>query len=445
MNSKKIALKKQIIKGGIGSLILKLTHAAIGFSVSITLARVLGAEGFGVYSFSLAIVMVSAIPSQVGVPQLVVRETAKAFAKNDFALVNGLWRWGNVAVGLCSLVSILIIALILFVLLLNGQGGSDRFSTIATGLALIPLIALSNVRAACLRGMRMVIAGQLPENFIRPAFFLVSIYFYIYFFNSTTDIDSEIAMILHATAAFISFAVGATTLKKVKPHGLRDERQRRKEPDTWKKAVIPLALITGMQLVNSYADIIVLGFYRTNEEVGIYRATFQIALIIIFGLQAMNQVFQPHFARLHATGEREKLQKLILYGARAVTLFALPIVVLLLIYGKDLLGVLFGSAFKSGYVALGILTVGQLVNAVMGSVGLLLNMTGNERETMKGVMIATASNIVLNLLLVPTWGLEGAAFSTASTLILWNFLLRRSVIKLLGYETLAFRTASSRT
>jgi len=96
------SLRGRLIRGGLGSLALKLGSTALGFLLAILLARTLGPEGYGVYAFVFAIVSLLAIPTQLGLPQLVVRETAKAQAAEQWGLMRGLWRWSTLAVWLFS-------------------------------------------------------------------------------------------------------------------------------------------------------------------------------------------------------------------------------------------------------------------------------------------------------------------------------------------------------
>ena len=132
------SLRVQLLRGGIGSLAVKATNAVLGFALAIVLARALGPEGYGVYSFALAIVMLAAIPAQVGVPQLVVRETAKAQAKEDWGLMRGLWRWANRAVIIFSFFGAIATGAVLW-LMDHVEGG--RAATMGIGGALIPLSA----------------------------------------------------------------------------------------------------------------------------------------------------------------------------------------------------------------------------------------------------------------------------------------------------------------
>ena len=176
---------------------------------------------------------------------------------------------------------------------------------------------------------------------------------------------------------------------------------------------------------------------RSDEEVGIYKVVFSLASLAILGLETINYVIQPYFARFYSEGALEQLQRLVTLSARVILAMALPPVILLVAFGEPTLEFLFGSVYGAGATALAILAMGQLVNAAMGSVGMLLNMTGHERDTMKGVAIAAVLNIALSAALIPPFGVEGAAVATATTLLIWNLVLRHYVRERLRIEPAA--------
>lgn len=417
-----------------GSIAIKIGGTAVGFALAVVLARTLGPEGYGVYAFVLSLIMLLAIPAQVGLPALLVRETAKAQAKDAWGLMRGLWRWSNVFVALFSVLMVTIGALTLW--LAGDWLGEDRWWTLAVGLALVPLLALANVRGAALRGLRRVVLGQLPESILRPGLVLAMVLGAVWWWNGGALTPAAV-MGLHGLAAFAAFVVGAALLLRARPPEIRAAPQPEYEARYWRRAAMPLAMLAGLQLINAHTDIIMLGIIRSDEEVGVYRVVVQVATLVVFGLQAINQVLQPYFARLHAQGELDRLQRLVTYSARVILLLALPPVFVMVAFGGPLLEFLFGAEYRLGSLALAILALGQLVNAAMGSVGMLLNMTGHERDTVRGVAIAAATNVVLNLALIPPFGLEGAAAATAATLLIWNLMLRYYVRIRLGMESSA--------
>ncbi|PSJ23335.1 flippase [Halomonas sp. ND22Bw] len=413
---------------------MKASHALATFALAVVLARVLGAGGYGVYAFALSFIMLLAIPAQVGLPHLVVRETAKAQANQNWGVMRGLWRWGNHYVMLFSL-GMAILGLI--ALWLAGDWlGESRRNTLGVGLALVPLIALGNIRGAALRGLRKVILGQLSEIVLRPTLtlLLVTAVFLVWQYFSPTPV---LAMGLHAVAALMAFLIGAALLIRERPSGLRARPKPEYQSRYWRKAAIPMAILVGLQLINAHADILILGVFREDDEVGVYKVVVQVATLVVFGLQSVNQVVQPHFARLYEEGDMSRLQKLVTSSARVILLIAIPPTIVMILWGAPLLELLFGSEYRVGYLALGILGVGQLINASMGSVGILLNMTGHERDTLQGVALAAAVNVVLNIILIPNFGMAGSAIATAVSISIWNILLWRVARKKLKISSSA--------
>ena len=164
-------------------------------------------------------------------------------------------------------------------------------------------------------------------------------------------------------------------------------------------------MMAALQLINGRTDILALGFFRTDAEIGIFRVASQMAAVVVFALQAVNTIQGPHIAHLFAKGDMHKLQTMITRSAQGIMLFAVPVVIVIVIFGEFIIRTVFGPEYESAYIPLVILCVGQLVNASMGSVGSLLNMTGHERDTTKSILIAAIVNVTLNLSLVPVWGI----------------------------------------
>jgi O-antigen/teichoic acid export membrane protein len=427
-----------VIRSGVSSLALKLASGGIGFALAVLLARALGPSGYGLYAFVFALVSLMAIPVELGLPHLVVRETARAHAREQWGLMRGIWRWAALAAGSLAVLIALVVGALAWAL-------ADRFSgvqlaTFAWGLLLVPLIALGNLAGAALRGLQHVIQGQLSELVIRPAAFLLLVAGVLLWGPGSLAADS--AMALHAAAAACALAAGAALLARERPESVMRDPVPVYETRRWLHSALPLALVAGMHLVHQYTDLVMLGLLVDNDQVGIYRVAAQAAAVVAFGLNAMNMVVAPRFAHHHATGDTAALQWTATFSARVILMLTLPVVAALALLGEPVIRLVFGPDYSSGYAALAILAVGQLGNAIFGSVAFLLNMTGHERDTARGLAVAVAVNVVLNLLLIPLLGLEGAALATTTTLVLWNVLLWRAVRRRLGIDSTAMGARS---
>ena len=100
--------RHSLIKAFSGSALVKVFSLGLGFLLTLVLARVLSPAGYGVYSFILALITLLAIPAQMGVPEVVVRETAKFHASENWQTLNGLWRWSLLAVFITAIFAVTI-------------------------------------------------------------------------------------------------------------------------------------------------------------------------------------------------------------------------------------------------------------------------------------------------------------------------------------------------
>jgi O-antigen/teichoic acid export membrane protein len=138
----------------------------------------------------------------------------------------------------------------------------------------------------------------------------------------------------------------------------------------------------------------------------------------------------PKLSQLHKSGDINKFKRLLKIAAWQGFIISLVLTLGILLF-KDFLLNLFGAEFKQASQALVILVIGQVVNSSTGPVGFSLTMTGKERIVLIVVGISSVLNVILNLILIPRLGIEGAAISTSITIIFWNAILAiYSMIKL---------------
>jgi O-antigen/teichoic acid export membrane protein len=426
----RVRLRRLLIRGVLGTGGVKAINALLGLALAIILARALGPEGYGNYALVWSIVSLLAIPAAMGLPTLVVREMARLAVQQRWALMRGLLMRANQIVlalnGIICAVSATLAAV-----LYDVDSMPPQFATFLWGLALLPFLSLGAVRGAALRGLHHVVVGQIPELVLRPALLLVAIVSTVVMAGTLT---APIAMAWHCMAAAFSFVVGAMVLARSLPRGLASVRPEF-DTSTWIGSIIPLSFLSGILVINAQTDIVVLGLLGSSQEVGIYRVASQAAHLVVFAQAVVNLAIAPTIARLHASADKIRLQRMVTWSTRCVFLVALPLALVFIAFGERILILAFGEAYKAAYLPLAILSGAQLFNAGMGPVTAVLNMTGLERVTAKGVAVAAAVNIILNVILVPLYGMVGAAIGTAISLLVWNAVLSYEVSRRLGIRS----------
>lgn len=169
--------------------------------------------------------------------------------------------------------------------------------------------------------------------------------------------------------------------------------------------------------VFSYADTVLIGYFMTNADVGVYRIAFQFTAAATFTTLALQTTLYPKISRWHADGA---LDHVTISLARAFTyslLLAVPVAVGGWILGDRLLYFFYGAGFAEGAAVLGILLLVQVVNVFMYLQTMALNAIDRPRESFYATGTAAIVNIALDLALIPLIGIEGAAIATLVTML----------------------------
>ena len=302
------------------------------------------------------------------------------------------------------------------------------------GCAAMPLLALAQLRQSGLLAFRRAAYAESPDRIFRPLLMIAAVLILTVGFGRRLDAAS--AMAVHLSALAAAYVIAHVWLVRALP-----EAARRAVPlysaRQWLGASLPLLLVSAMHLILGQIDVLMVGSLMGPGDAGVYAVAVRIAGFVLFGLIAINAIAAPLIAELFGTGRRAQLQAMLRATAWANAGFALAVGAAIVIAGEWIL-TLFGAGFEHGYRALVICVIGYLISALAGSVGFLMTMTGHERQAARIMALAVAANIALNLILIPIWGLVGAALATAMTTAMWNLMMLAYTRRELNIDTSAF-------
>jgi len=165
-------------------------------------------------------------------------------------------------------------------------------------------------------------------------------------------------------------------------------------------------------LVFCYADTILIGYFMSNAEVGIYRTAFQLTSVATFTTLAFHTVLYPKISAWGAQDQKTEIEKSL---ARAFTyslFLAIPACIGGWILGERLLYYLYGAPFTAGTIALFFLLVVQVVHVFMFLGTTSLNALNHPKDAFWITVIAATANILLDIILIPVLGITGAAIAT---------------------------------
>jgi len=410
----------EMVSGGIAVGMVLAGNRIMMLVLYVVLARILGSSGLGVYAFAISLVTLITIFSELGFPVLVEREVAKSGTSDEWGHGKGMIYVAGAAQLIVGGLSCLLMLLV--------SGWFEHSTSIAIAALLIPLLGLFRVGCHVLSGAHEIVLSRLMEYGVRPMLVMVSVV--LAFLLVPEWRTAEAALVIHIVVLLVSLITLGVIVRRVVPSAMMHTNARYRM-GAWSRSAAALTLGLAAVTINTQFDVIILGWFYPSADVGVYRIASQGAALIGLGFLAANMYLSPQFSKLWAGQRKAELQRLVTLSVRWVSVISLGSAILLAVIGRDLLGAFFGPEFVEGYLPMMLLGSGYVIASISGAFGSLLNMTGHEREAARAIAVGAVVNVILNLLLVPPYGMLGAAVGTLIAALFWHIMLSRSIRKVI--------------
>jgi len=278
----------------------------------------------------------------------------------------------------------------------------------------IPFAVVATMNVEFIRGLKKVHISELFRNLWVHFITMVALVVAAYFFT----INNNSPVLFYGAGMLL----GAARYFSGKEYGLLKQRGEKEDAFLFKRHVIvslPMILTSFIQFLNGKIDTIMLGYYVSTADLGVFTVAFKLSIVTNFVIGSLNTIATPKISELFWAEKYKELNKVVQSSAQLIFIFALPVTILLTIFAYPILS-LVKEGFTQGTLVLQIFALTQLLNSAAGMVAIFLNMTGNQSFFTRLVAVATAVNIGLNLLLIPFFGMEGAAIATLISSAIWN-------------------------
>lgn len=417
---------REVLLGSSLGLIIKVLATAIAFLMSIVIARKLGPEEAGLFFLGLTLVTLLATVGRMGLDSSLMRFVAKAQSAGEKEKLRGVYRkailWGG---GLCMLV--------MLVLLISSQWLSGYlfrqpgFGSVLPVMAMaLPFVGLYNLHVYALLGMKRVAGGMVILTALVPSIMLLG----LLVFSLTTAQEASwlyfAASGMTLMSGFLLWRVVAPVTDYVEPF----------PSDVLRASCMPLWGVAVLGQTTQWSSQLLMGVWHSAEDIALLAVAQRTALLIGFVKIAVTAVTGSKYASLFSQGDLDGVHRVALWSMRLILLVAVPVLMFMLLFPGWLMG-LFGPQFREASIALVVLAIGQFIYTSVGSVESLLSMTGHERQLRNNVLIGAMLGVGFGLLLIPNFGLLGAAIATAIAMAVQNLLCVYQVKKLLGFNALA--------
>lgn len=410
------------------SLAMQVGSVGLTFVLNLFLARVMLPSDYGAFAYASSLIFVLAGLGAFGTPNLIVKETG---ASGDISYIKRLLRWSAKRSGV--FVFLILIAFVFISLQFGLFFGEEQLSAFRTpmlvSLLCIPLLTALYICQAFLQGRGEIFNALFSEKILKSVFFLfVSIVFF--FVAGKKPLDFSVIAVVNLASFFIAvFMMIIAVKKQTAGHSAADVSVD--VLNQWKKSALTFFMFSIFSMVYLRADMLCLAFFESPEQLGIYNISSRVAEAISFPLHVIMFGIAPVVAGLFSSNDKEKLQRTVTSAVRFMFMLSAVPALLFILLGTPLLN-LFGEHFESGYLPMVILIFGHMLNIIAGPAGYILNMTGHERLAFIAMAVACVANVGFNLILIPGYGIAGAAIGMGLGMLVWNALITYFVVSRTG-------------
>ncbi|MFL9845199.1 flippase [Flavobacterium rhizosphaerae] len=408
--------------GGL-TFLFRIAGLGLNFLVTLVITRIYGDAVYGSYSLAFTLSQAIGLVFALGFPNALVsylgmkpahHPDSQYFLKRSFTIL--------------ACLSLLPMTALYF--------GADYIAATLfnnPGLAVYISVAAFTVPAMVLHELLLyffIATGNFKRfnifMFIVPNILLLALLLIV------THVPAHYTFLFYFLSVFLTFfteAFFAFNLKVARPETSISPRQMF-------SVTLPMMFSGLMLYLLNWTDVFMLGANVGEEELGHYNLAYKIASLATLVIISMNVVIAPRISALHKEGNIAAMHKTVRKTTYLIIALTATIVVVLILLSGYILN-FFGPGFIAGQQALIIISVGLLLNSATGNVDQILNMTGNQRALFYTTLSGFICNVILNTLLIPRYGINGAAIASLVTNVFFNFTCVIIIKKRLGFYTFA--------
>lgn len=403
---------------GIGIIALAL-GSLLSFIFRLLIARYGAPADYGMFSLATAVLNIAALLAGMGLYQGATRYIAFYRGKDDAARVKSTISASIKLSAVASIVLSLAIFLAAEPMALSLFHTPELVLPLKIFAAGIPFFTLIQVLVGVFRGFDRIEPTAIFQYLMLNVLFLILLFLIV-----IAGLPVITIFYAYLVALFITFcALAAYTARRL-PHQTGSDTGINAPPITRQLLLfsLPLLGVNVFGMVTMWTDTLMLGYFKTPEIVGLYNAAAPLARFISEPLAALILIYLPVATGLFSRNRISELRTTYAVSTRWLVFITMPLFLVLFLFPEAVLGLFFGAEYTPAAVALRIMSLGFIVNNLLGPNGATVAAIGHPVFLMWTNLAIAAINITLNILLIPPLGIVGAAISSVTSVTLVNIL-----------------------
>ncbi len=412
---------KKAVSGTSITLLMSILAAGIAYITRVILARSLGPTDYGLFSSVLTFILFFLFFRDLGLDSSLIKHIAEFKVHNQFNRI----KTAISGVFLFQFVSSLIFSAVF--LLLSGFLAESYFKDPRASVLII-LVIVYVVFSICFTILKGIFCGFQKMFLFSSVEFsknLIVLLSFLVFFKLGFGLYAPmLAYVVVCPLLFLIYAPFAGKFSRFFSSKITDFKLVSKRVVLFG---IPLFATSFAGTIIGYMDTLILTYFRPLAEVGIYNVVLPSALIILFIGRAISSTTFPISSELWANKDYRRLSA----GVRLLHKYSfvcfVPIIFTIFAFSKFFIITFFGAEYQAGSLALQILLVGALFFMVAMVNNTVISAMGQPKIVAKITILAAAVNLGLNLIFIPSLGINGAAITTT---ISYSVILFLTTVKI---------------
>ncbi|ADE05104.1 flippase [Haloferax volcanii] len=379
-----------LARSSIKLFIANIFGAGLQFLGITFFARELGASQMGVFFLFQALLGIVAIPADFGLRGAVEKRISEGIQPGEYL--------SSAIILKLIPISLIILSIVVFEQRINGYLGGDFAVYLA--LAII-LQETAQLAVSVLKGELRV--GETAElNIIRRitwvggGFLLVS---------SGLDAEALIYSLLAGMVVTLAWGLSKISTSLKKP----SFKNARSLFNYSKYSVV--SSIGGY--FYSWMDVAIIGIFLTQSHVGAYETAWRVTAITMLFSQAVASTIFPQVSQWSSKNEQQQIESVISNSITPSMLLVIPAFFGILVFSDEIMGIVFGSEFTIASYVLIILAGEKILQSVHVIIGRSLQALNQPGLAARATVISVVLNLILNVILILSFGIVGAAVATA--------------------------------
>ena len=412
---------KRIVKTSLIVFIAVIISKILGYVYRITIARNFGPETYGLFSLAVMLIGFFALFSALGLDSGVLRYASFFRGKNENNKIRYIFR--------LSLKIIISLALVTGILLFffsdtisSEVFHNSHFSIFLKWFSLfLPVMAITGIFWSIIKSYEEIGWYTFLANILHNSLqvlILLSLLF--------LGLGEKSVIFSYNIGYLLTLLISFWLCWKKFPMIFEKSKTPLKEKRVIRSQLLsyswPMMFLSVIFSIFFWIDSFTIGFFRGAEEVGIYNAAIPIASLLGIVPVLFTNLFFPLITKEYSKNNTKLIREISKQVAKWIFILNLPLLIIMILFPGTLVNVLFGPDYIAAESPLRFLAIGVFFYSIFIIAENLLSMAGKSKITLMNIILTSLFNLVLNIILVPIYGIDGAAFATMLSYLLWGLI-----------------------